>query len=116
VIGPECRDLIQRNRKSDNKKSYYVSLTMMHIWSSRPREHWRDSKALAEALLLGGAKSPTYLKVALNALEKTLPHVRRVEFAGVGHLAADNSGKPELVAQVLRQFFGSQNETSEEKK
>lgn len=48
--------------------------------------------------------------------EKTLPHVRRVEFTGVGHLAADNSGKPELVAQALRQFFAGPNETAEGKK
>ena len=59
----------------------------------------------AEVLLLGGAKSPTYLKKALFALERVLPNVRRVNFAGVGHLAADNSGKPEMVAGELRRFF-----------
>jgi hypothetical protein len=30
-----------------------------------------------------------------------------VELAGVGHLAADNSEKPELVARELRGFFTS---------
>jgi pimeloyl-ACP methyl ester carboxylesterase len=64
----------------------------------------------AEVLLLGGTKSPRYLKLALDALEGTLPHVRRVEFQGVGHLAADNSGKPNIVARELRKFFaGSEN-------
>jgi pimeloyl-ACP methyl ester carboxylesterase len=59
----------------------------------------------AEVLLLGGSKSPAYLKAALDALEKTLPHVRRVEFPGLDHLAPDNTGKPEIVAEELRRFF-----------
>jgi hypothetical protein len=42
----------------------------------------------------------------LNGLEPVLPHVRRVTLPGVGHLAADNSGKPQLVAEQLRAFFG----------
>jgi pimeloyl-ACP methyl ester carboxylesterase len=66
----------------------------------------------AEVLLLGGSKSPAFLKVALDALEKVLPHVKRVEFPGLGHAASWNydkqrnpSGKPEVVAQELRRFF-----------
>jgi pimeloyl-ACP methyl ester carboxylesterase len=62
----------------------------------------------AEVLLLGGSKSPAYLKSALDALEKTLPHARRVDFPGLDHAAAvnaDRGGKPESVAQALRGFF-----------
>ncbi|MDP9265130.1 MAG: hypothetical protein M3O91_03275 [Chloroflexota bacterium] len=62
----------------------------------------------AEVLLLGGSKSPPYLRVALDALEKVLPNARRVELRGVGHGASGNvnrGGKPELVAQQLRRFF-----------
>jgi pimeloyl-ACP methyl ester carboxylesterase len=59
----------------------------------------------AEVLLLGGSKSPPYLKRALDDLSSVLPNTRRVDFLGVGHLAADNSGKPERVAQELRRFF-----------
>ncbi len=62
----------------------------------------------AEVLLLGGSKSPAYLKVALAALEKVLPYVKRYEFAGLGHAASWNSdrgGQPEIVAQELRRFF-----------
>ncbi|MCY1140752.1 alpha/beta hydrolase [Actinoplanes sp. Pm04-4] len=59
----------------------------------------------AETLLLGGERSPAYLKKVLNGLEPVLPHVRRVTLSGVGHLAADNRGKPELVAAELRKFF-----------
>jgi len=62
----------------------------------------------AEVLLLGGSKSPAYFKVALDALEKVLPRVKRVEFPGLDHAASwntDRGGQPEPVAQELRQFF-----------
>jgi pimeloyl-ACP methyl ester carboxylesterase len=65
----------------------------------------------AEVLLLGGSKSPAYLKVALDALEKALPHVKRIEFPGLGHGGSSDTsntnrgGNPELVAQELRRFF-----------
>lgn len=65
-----------------------------------------------QVLLLGGSKSPAYLKVALDALEKTLPHATRLEFPGLSHAAAWNydkqrnpDGQPEQVAQELRRFF-----------
>jgi hypothetical protein len=62
----------------------------------------------AEVLLLGGGKSPAYLKAALDAVEKVLPYVTRVEFAGLDHSASWNSdrgGQPERVATELRRFF-----------
>jgi pimeloyl-ACP methyl ester carboxylesterase len=65
----------------------------------------RFSGVAAETLLLGGDRSPAYLKRVLNGLEPVLPRVRRVTLTGVGHLAADNTGKPELVAAELRRFF-----------
>ena len=55
----------------------------------------------AETLLLGGDKSAPYLKAVLNGLEAVLPHVWRVTLPGVGHLAADNNGKPQVVADQL---------------
>jgi pimeloyl-ACP methyl ester carboxylesterase len=65
-----------------------------------------------EVLLLGGSKSPAYLKVALGALEQVLPHATRIEFPGLGHGSPWNydkqrnpDGKPEVVAQALRRFF-----------
>jgi pimeloyl-ACP methyl ester carboxylesterase len=61
----------------------------------------------AEVLLLGGSKSARYLTTALDGLSSVLPITRRVELPGVGHLAADNSGRPERVAQELRRFFTS---------
>jgi pimeloyl-ACP methyl ester carboxylesterase len=62
----------------------------------------------AEVRLLGGSKSPAYLTRAVDALEKVLPHVTRVEFPGLGHEASGNTdrrGHPERVAQELRRFF-----------
>jgi pimeloyl-ACP methyl ester carboxylesterase len=62
----------------------------------------------ADVLLLGGSRSPAYLSVALDALERVVPHVRRVELAGLGHGASGNTdrgGKPDVVAQHLRRFF-----------
>ena len=62
----------------------------------------------ADVLLLGGSKSPAYLKAGLDALEKVLPHATRVELLGLGHGATGNTdrgGRPERAAAVLRQFF-----------
>jgi hypothetical protein len=62
----------------------------------------------AEVLLLGGSKSPAYMRTALAALEKVLPKARRIEFAGLGHGASGNRdqwGKPDVVAAALREFF-----------
>ena len=56
-------------------------------------------------LLLGGSQSPTYLRVGLDTLSTILPRVTRIELTGVGHLAADNEGKPEVVARELMHFL-----------
>jgi pimeloyl-ACP methyl ester carboxylesterase len=58
-----------------------------------------------EVLLVGGARSAVFLKRVLDALEKLLPRVTRLELPGVGHLAADNEHRPELVAAALKPFF-----------
>jgi pimeloyl-ACP methyl ester carboxylesterase len=62
----------------------------------------------AEILLMGGSKSPAYLKVALDALEQVLPNVRRIELRGLNHAASwntDRGGRPAPVAHDLRRFF-----------
>lgn len=72
-------------------------------------DRFRDVRA--ETLLLGGSKSPAFLKSALNVLEQVLPHVRRIEFPGLDHggssdISDMNRGaQPERVAQELRRFF-----------
>jgi pimeloyl-ACP methyl ester carboxylesterase len=69
----------------------------LHTFASMP----------AEVLLLGGSQSPAYLKTSLDALASVLPRAQRVELAGCGHLAPDNSGSPERVARALQSFFAS---------
>jgi len=65
-------------------------------------------------LLLGGGKGLAFLKPAMDGLERTLPNVRRVEYAGLDHgAAADPSkanpkGQPERIAEDLHRFFASQ--------
>ena len=71
--------------------------------ASGPLDRYRA--VTAETLLLGGERSPAYLTGVLNGLEPVLPRVRRVTLSGVGHVAADNSGRPERVAAELRKFF-----------
>ena len=72
-----------------------------------PVERFADVRA--DVLLMGGSSSPTYLRRALDSLERVLPHSRRVELAGLDHGAASNRdqrGHPEIVAAELRPFLG----------
>ncbi len=66
----------------------------------------------SEVLLLGGDKSPAFLKADLDVLEKVLPHATRISFHGLGHSAAWNydrqrnpGGQPAQVAQTIGEFF-----------
>ena len=128
-IGPPMLNLIPRwllermttmMMASEDKKASGDDVTMrmlaptLHydfqlvIEMAGPLERFRAVHA--EVLLLGGSKSPAYLTRAVDALEKVVPHVRRVEFPGLGHEAsgnADRRGHPDQVAQELRRFFGA---------
>ena len=65
----------------------------------------------AEVLLLGGGKSPAWLKAALDALMTVLPHAQRVTFPELDHggssdpSATNRGGRPAVVAEALRRFF-----------
>jgi hypothetical protein len=65
----------------------------------------------ADVLLLGGSKSPAFFKMALDALEKVLPQVKRREYPGLDHGGSSDAsttnrgGNPALVAQDLHRFF-----------
>lgn len=67
----------------------------------------------ADVLLLGGGRSPAYLKTSLDSLEKILPHVRRVVFPRLDHGGSSDPGpfnkrgNPKLVAQELWKFFNA---------
>jgi pimeloyl-ACP methyl ester carboxylesterase len=68
-------------------------------------EKCKDIKA--DILLLGGQKSWSYLKIVLDTLSAAFPQAKRIELSGVGHIAADNSEKPKVVANELRNFFAA---------
>jgi pimeloyl-ACP methyl ester carboxylesterase len=59
----------------------------------------------AEVLLLGGEKSPRFLREVLDALHRTLPRSQRIELPRMGHGGPTREGQPERVAQALRTFF-----------
>jgi pimeloyl-ACP methyl ester carboxylesterase len=64
----------------------------------------------AKVLLLGGSRSPGYLKDALHALERVLPHACRIELKGLDHSAPwnrDRGGDPGRVAEALCEFFAA---------
>jgi pimeloyl-ACP methyl ester carboxylesterase len=56
-------------------------------------------------LLLGGGKSPSFLKTALDGLESTLPSTTRETFPALRHDGPENDGRPDLIAKELRHFF-----------
>lgn len=62
-----------------------------------------------DVLLLGGAKSPAFLRDILDALNDTLPNVKRVEYPDFDHSAPNqsrpNQKGPERIADDLRAFF-----------
>ncbi|GLY89600.1 alpha/beta fold hydrolase [Actinoallomurus iriomotensis] len=59
----------------------------------------------ASVLLLGGARSPAYLRAALSRLAAVLPHARSVTFPRLDHSGPTNDGDPLAVADALRDFF-----------
>ncbi|HYK98940.1 MAG TPA: alpha/beta hydrolase [Candidatus Acidoferrales bacterium] len=67
----------------------------------------------ADVLLLGGSKSPAFVRSALDALGPAMPHAKRVELAGLSHSAAGNTADPmtgrgaapDRVADVVRGFL-----------
>jgi hypothetical protein len=62
----------------------------------------------AVTLLMGGSKSPTFLKRALDDLAGIIPGATRLTLDGVDHAASwnrDRGGNPEPVATELRRFF-----------
>jgi pimeloyl-ACP methyl ester carboxylesterase len=61
----------------------------------------------AEVLLLGGEKSPRFLREVLDALHGTLPRSQRIDLPRMGHGGPSSDGQPERVAQALRTFFAA---------
>jgi pimeloyl-ACP methyl ester carboxylesterase len=62
----------------------------------------------AETLLLGGSRSPDYLRNVLPVLAKEIAHAHTIEMPGLDHNAPDQNAT-EAVAAELRKFFTSLN-------
>lgn len=99
---------LQRDPPGDDVTIRSLIPTMrfdMHIVSEMT-DTLQDYRLLrTPILLLGGGKSPSFLKVALDGLEATLPSVTRKTFPALGHDGPEDDGRPELIAKELRQFF-----------
>jgi pimeloyl-ACP methyl ester carboxylesterase len=64
--------------------------------------------ATAEVLLLCGTDAPPLFTGTLDALASVLPRATRVELPGLNHGGAqDQGGKPAVIAEQLRRFFGA---------
>ena len=63
----------------------------------------RYKNIMIDTLLLGGEKSPKYLRDALIVLEKTIPNAKHIELIGLDHGAS--TAKPEIIAKKLKNFF-----------
>ena len=62
----------------------------------------------ADVLLLGGSKSTTFLKTALESVAQAMPSAKRVELLGLDHSSpwnSDKRGKPQPIAEELQRFF-----------
>jgi pimeloyl-ACP methyl ester carboxylesterase len=118
---PALEALTSMFMKSEEKKAAADAVTMRKL---APTLHYEGvliaemmgttdtfGDVAADILLLGGSKGLRFLKPALDDLARTLPHNRRVEFAGLDHggaadvTEANRGGKPEVVAAELRRFF-----------
>jgi pimeloyl-ACP methyl ester carboxylesterase len=112
LLLPLIRYMLERDRKNHPNGDVPIGeiIPTMHYDVQLVKET-EDTTPLfgalkAEVLLLGGNKSPTYLRHALDRLEAVLACVERVELRGLDHLGPDNSGEPRQVAAELRRFFG----------
>ena len=66
-------------------------------------ERYRNIQA--DTLLIGGCRSPDYLRRALSVLSQVIPQARMLELPDLGHNAPDQDA-PEVVAAELRKFIG----------
>jgi pimeloyl-ACP methyl ester carboxylesterase len=68
-------------------------------------ENFKDVSA--EILLLSSRKPFLFITHILDALNKVLPHIERAVIQEGDHEAAEERGKPLLVAQELKRFYKS---------
>jgi len=112
VLAPLLRVAIARNAKAVSGEDISIrdliptlNLDMRVVSESPTMVNPRISELHSEVLLLGGDKTAHHHRLALDALAKRLPDATRIELNGIGHLAADDRGRPEEVARVVGDFF-----------
>jgi len=69
-------------------------------------ERWKEIET--EVLLMVGGKSPGYVRTGVEAVEKVVRNVKRVDFKALNHGAVLNKeygGKPGPLAEELKKFF-----------
>jgi pimeloyl-ACP methyl ester carboxylesterase len=109
----------EKSMKSEDRKAAPGDITMRKL---APTVHYEGAliaemagttkafRAVTADVLLGGSKGLPFLRPARDALERSLPHGRRVEFPGLDHGATSDpsrtnpGGKPEAVAVVAREI------------
>lgn len=62
-----------------------------------------------DVLLMGGDRSHRALRVALDEVAIRMPRAKRVRLAKAGHVAADDTGRPQDVARELCAFFAAKS-------
>jgi pimeloyl-ACP methyl ester carboxylesterase len=108
----------ERNAKAGDVTMRMLAPTLHYDFqlireSEGPLERFKNIRA--DLLLLGGTKSPSYLQTSVKALSKVFPRAGRITLRGLGHEASGNAnqwGKPQQVAQELRQFWHCQDVAS----
>ena len=116
----------EKGMKSEDRKAAPDAITMRKL---APTIHYEGAliaemagtadaflAVTADVLLMGGSKGLPFLEPARDALERTLPYGRRVEFPGLDHGATSDpsrtnpGGKPATVALVageIGSFFAA---------
>lgn len=79
----------------------------LHIAQQLDPNVARHRNVAADTLLLGGSKSPAYLRDVLPILAQTIPHATLRMLAGLDHNAPDINA-PTLIADALKEFLAPQ--------
>jgi pimeloyl-ACP methyl ester carboxylesterase len=79
----------------------YDALVMDGGQSGNPLPRGRWNAVSAPTLVLGGSKSPTWMRHGVRALAQAVPNARHRTLEGQTHLV-----KPKALAPVLVEFFG----------
>jgi len=109
--------LVEMGMRAEAKKSSeYPSMRVLaptlhydfQVVATLSGQAQRFAAITADVLLMGGSKSPQFLKDALASVEVALPRARRIELPGLDHAASwneDQRGNPGPVATELRRYF-----------